>query len=111
MVLNISWKDEINNITLYKESPTIRERRLKLAGHLNRHNDIMAHKLVLVEPINGHARKYRKTITYVDNLKEDSGLLDNIIINFFINDMRIVMLNRDVWRDLTKKSRARVRHK
>ena len=39
-----------------------------------RHNNIMAHKLVLWEPINAPARRVRKTITYVDTLKEDSGL-------------------------------------
>ena len=43
--------------TLYKELPRIskvvKERRLKLAGHLIRHDNIMEHKLVLWEPING----------------------------------------------------------
>ena len=45
MALNISWKDKINNTTLYKElliiTKTIKERTLKLAGHLIRHNNIM----------------------------------------------------------------------
>ena len=47
----------------------------------------MAHKLVLWESTNCHARRGRKTITYVDNLKEDSGL---------DNDMRTHMLDREV---------------
>ena len=33
----------------------------------------MVHKLVLWESTNGCARRDRKTITYVDKLKEDSG--------------------------------------
>ena len=47
----------------------------------------MAHKFVLWESTNCHARRGRKTITYVDNLKEDSGL---------DNDMRTHMLDREV---------------
>ena len=43
MALNISWKDKINNITLYnglsRISEVIKERRLKLAGHLMRHDN------------------------------------------------------------------------
>ena len=80
MALNISWKDKINNITLYnglsRISEVIKERRLKLAGQLMRCNNEMAHKLVLWEPINGSARRGRKTIfainhhTFVDNLRE-----------------------------------------
>ena len=49
MALNISWKDKINNITLYnglsRISEVIKERRLKFAGHLMRHDNEMAHKL------------------------------------------------------------------
>ena len=49
MALNIYWKDNINNITLYnglsRISEVIKERRLKLAGHLLRHDNEMAHKL------------------------------------------------------------------
>ena len=49
MALNISWKDKINNITLYnglsRISEVIKERRLKLAGHLLIYDNEMAHKL------------------------------------------------------------------
>ena len=45
MALNISWKDKINNITLYnglsRISELIKERILKLAGHLIRHDNEM----------------------------------------------------------------------
>ena len=53
---------------------------------------------------NGSARRGRKTITFVDNLREDIGLDD-------INEIKTMMLDRDVWRDKAKKSRARARHK
>ena len=67
-------------------------------------NDILAHKLVLWESTNSCARRGSKNITYVDNLKEDSGI-DSI------NKMRTTMLDRDVWRDKAKMSQARARHK
>ena len=51
MALNISWTDKIKNITLYNGLPriseVIKERRLKLAGHFLRHDNEMAHELVL----------------------------------------------------------------
>ena len=37
-----------------------------------RHENEMAHKLVLWEPTNSSARRGRKTITFVDNLREDT---------------------------------------
>ena len=50
IALNISWKDKINNITLYnglsRISEVLKERRLKFAGHLMRHDNEIAHKLV-----------------------------------------------------------------
>ena len=108
MALNISWKDKINNITIYnglsRISEVIKERRLKLAGYFMRHDIEMSHKLVLWEPTNGSARRGRKTITFIDNLREDIGLDD-------INEINTMMLDRDVWREKAKKSRARARHK
>ena len=108
MALNIYWKDKINNITLYnglsRISEVIKERRLQIAGHLLRHDNEMAHKLVLWEPINGSARKCRKTITFVDNLREDIGIND-------INEINTMMLDIDVWIEKAMKSRARARHK
>ena len=103
MALNVSWKDKLNNSILYnglsRISEVIQERRLKLAGHLKRHETEMAHKLVLWEPINGRARRGRKTITFVDNLREDTGLND-------ATEMTTMMLNRDVWREKAKKCRV-----
>ena len=77
---------------LYKELPritkVIKVRRLKLACHLIRHNNIMVHKLILWKTTNGRSRRDRKDIIYVDNLKEDSRL-DHI------NEMMAMLLHRD----------------
>ena len=108
MALNISWKDKINKITLYngfsRISKVIKERRLKLAGHLMRHDNEMAHKLVLWEPTNGSARRGRKTVNFVDNLRENIELDD-------IHEINTMMLDRDVWSIKEKKIRARAQHK
>ena len=108
MALNISWNDKINNITLYnglsRISEVIKERILKLAGYLMRHDNEMDHKLVLREPTNGSARRCRKTIIFVDNLREDIELDD-------IHEIKTMMLDRDVWSIKEKKIRARAQHK
>ena len=108
MALNISWKDKINKIMLYnglsRISEVIKEKRLKLAGHLMRHDKEMAHKLFLWEPTNGITIRGRKIITFVDNLREDIGLDD-------INEIKTMILDRNDWREKAKKSRARARHK
>ena len=68
------------------------------------HDNEMAHKFVLWEPTNGSARIGRKTITFVDNIREDIGLDD-------INKIKTMMLDRYVWREKAKKSLSRARHK
>ena len=57
MATNISWKEKTTNEVLYQDlqplSQTIRERRMRLAGHFIRHTTEMAHNLVLCEPARG----------------------------------------------------------
>ena len=60
----------------------------------------MAHKLILWEPTNGSARRGRKTITCVDNLREDIRLDD-------IHEIKTMMFDRDFWSIKEKKIRAR----
>ena len=50
---------------------------MKLAGHLERHDDLIAHKLVLWEPTQGHRSRGSPTSTYVDVLRRNTGL-DNL---------------------------------
>ena len=51
MATNISWKDKVTNTHLYRGIPkitdTIKQRRLRLAGHCIRHTDELEHNLVL----------------------------------------------------------------
>ena len=68
------------------------------------HDNEMAHKLVLWEPTNGSARRGRKTITFVDNLREDIGIDD-------IHEIKTMMLDRDFWSIKEKKIRERAQHK
>ena len=54
MILNVSWTDHITNVELYKELPKITDvittRRLRIAGHCIRHDDEVAHDLILWQP-------------------------------------------------------------
>ena len=78
MAYNVSWKDKITNEELYnglpKISSKVAERRLKLAGHCVRHPEEEASKLVLWEPDRGVRNVGRRAVTYIDNLKKDTGL-------------------------------------
>ena len=53
---------------------TVKDRRLQLAGHCVRHEDEIAHHLVLWEPTRGTRNKGRRGITFIDNLKEDTSV-------------------------------------
>ena len=48
MAVGVSWQAKISNVDLYQKLPpvtqTIRERRVKLFGHLVRHDEELAHK-------------------------------------------------------------------
>ena len=108
MILNVSWRDHITNVELYKELPKITDvittRRLRIAGHCIRHDDEVAHDLILWQPTSGKSNRGRKAVTYIDNLKKDTGLDD-------VNEIRNVMMIRDDWKKIVKKGRTGVRHK
>ena len=96
MVLNISWKAKLTNKQLYGNLPKlteiVKERRLQLAGHCVRHEDEIAHHLVLWEPTR-RRRNRRRGITFIDNLKEDTGLE-------CAGELKVMMNNRKVWKKL-----------
>ena len=108
MVLNISWKEKRTNEELYLDLPKlseiVRERRLRLAGHCVRHEEEIAHHLVLWEPKRGQRNRGRRTVNYLDNLKEDTNLED-------AGEIRRWMNNRDEWRKLARSGRAGARPK
>ena len=76
-VLNIAQNEHVTNRQLYGELPRLSDkiaaRRMRLAGHCHRHQELPASKLVLWEPLHGHRSRGRPTATYVDVLKKDAG--------------------------------------
>ena len=95
MALNVSWKQHTPNIQLYGELPPVstkvQQRRMRLAGHCVRHDDEVANKLVLWQPTDGHANRGRQTMTYVDNLLQDTGLGNT-------SELQTVMMDRGCWK-------------
>ena len=96
-VLNVHWSDKMTNVTLYgglpKLSDKIAARRLRLAGHCQRHPDLGAHRLILWEPTHGQRGRGRPATTYVDQLKRDAGVSDTRELSWMMED-------RDVWRTI-----------
>ena len=108
MLLDVSRKEKRTNQELYLDLPKlsemVRERRLRLAGHCIRHEEEIAHQLVLWEPKRGQRNRGRRAVTYLDNLKEDTNLED-------AGEIRIKMMNREEWRKLARSGRAGARPK
>ena len=69
-VLNINESAHVSNNILYAGIPRVSDkiaaRRMKLAGHCQRHQELPASKLVLWEPTHGYRSRGRPTLTYVD---------------------------------------------
>ena len=102
MVLGVSWKQHMTNSELYgklpKVSSKITERRLRLAGHIYRHPELTANKLLLWEPLHGDVGRGRPHFTFVDSLKESTGLRNK-------DEVGNLMLDRSLWRDVVKGAR------
>ena len=101
-VLNISKSTHVTNRILYEGIPRVSEkvavRRMRLAGHCQRHQELPASKLVLWEPTHGHRSRGRPRLTFVDVLK-DAGAQST-------NELARCMENRDDWK---QRWRARLR--
>ena len=58
MALNISWKERIRNVDVFGNIPMpsvmIANRRMRVAGHIARHEDLLAKKLLFWEPQHAH---------------------------------------------------------
>ena len=106
MAFNVSWKDRMTNEELYdglpKLSTKIATRRMKLAGHCIRHPEEEASKLVLWEPEKGVRNVGRGTVSYIDNLIEDTGLATP-------KEIRTAMMDRKGWKERSEGVRARGR--
>ena len=98
--LNVSWKQHLTNLQLYETVPpvssTIRQRRLKFAGHSVRQKDQNVSKLVLWGPTHGTKSKGGQSKTFVDTLKEDTGCTS-------AEEIKSCMEDRDVWREIVSR--------
>ena len=94
-VQNISWRDHVSNCTLYGKlkpiSSIIRQRRLKLAGHVSRHNE-PATQVLLWEPDDARRKVGRPRKTLKSVIEDDVGVQGR--------ELKDLMLNRDVWRNV-----------
>ena len=76
-VLNINQNLHVTNKHLYGGLPGLSEkvaaRRMRLAGHCQRHSKLPASRLVLWEPTNTRGSRGRPTPTYVGILLKDAG--------------------------------------
>ena len=94
-VLNIGKSEHVANRVLYEGVPRVSEkiavRRMKLAGHCQRHRELPASKVVLWEPTHGRRSRGRPKLTYVDILKKDVGAQST-------DELARCMENRDDWK-------------
>ena len=95
MALGVNWWDKISNAEVFGDIPraseTVRTRRLKLAGHVQRHEELTAHQLLFWEPDRGTRGRGRPKKSFTDLLRDDTGLSCN-------NEIKRLMLDRDLWR-------------
>ena len=107
-VLNVSWKQHLTNQQLYRTVPpvssTIRQRRLKFAGHSVRQKDQNVSELVLWEPTHGTKSKGGQSKTFVDTLKEDTGCTS-------AEEIKSCMEDRDVWREIVSRCSVKSVHR
>ena len=96
-VFNVSWSDLLTNRELYGNLPKvtekIRERRLKLAGHIVRQSEEVASNLVLWKPSHGKPNRGRKGKTYLDNLMNDTNMER-------VDELQSLIMDRDLWSHL-----------
>ena len=95
MALNIDWMQHKPNKEVYGNLPRatmkIQERRMRLAGHINGHPELVANRLLLWEPNHGVRSRGRTVMTYVDSIQADTGLSDT-------GEIVGLMADRELWR-------------
>ena len=100
--LNKSWTDHLSNAELYGNIPrvtaTIRQQRLRFAGHCWRSKNELSSEVLLWEPSHGKRSRGRPRKTYVDQLIADTA--------YSYEDLANLMDDRDRWKELINESRA-----
>ena len=102
MALGINWWDKVRNEEVYQNIPrvsdTVRARRLRLAGHIQRHPELTAHQLLFWEPDRGNRSRGRPHKTFLKQLRDDAGLASD-------KEIQDLMQNRELWRDMVARTR------
>ena len=102
LATDTSWKEKITNVQLYRGLPKItdvvKERRLRLAGHCIRHNDEIAHNLILWTPKTGKRNRGRQPKTFLVILKNDFDCEDE-------DEIRSLMMDRAGWKKTSRSGR------
>ena len=68
MALNVNqYRDRVSNAELYGDLPrvslTVRQKRMRLAGHVIRHPELSLSKVILWKPVHGHRGRGRPRAT------------------------------------------------
>ena len=96
--LNISWKQRLTNKVLYGNIPpvsqTVRERRLRFAGHCLRANSECISQVILWKTCHGKRSVGRPAKTYIDVLEQDTGNT--------VDELKVLMADRSIWRDVVR---------
>ena len=102
-VLNISWREHPTKRVLYGDLPpisqTLRDRRLRFAGHCFRSKEELASDLVLWQPNHGFKSRGRPARTYPDQLSDDLGCMKE--------DLPVLMSDRTRWKEQVIECRVR----
>ena len=97
MALGVNWWDKVPNEEVYQGIPraseTVRSRRLRLAGHIQRHPELTAHQLLFWEPDRGSRGRGRPRKTFLNQIRDDTGLESDA-------EIKELMEDRELWRDL-----------
>ena len=99
--LNKSWRDHLTNKELYANIPrissTLKQQRLRFAGHCWRNKDELAGDVLLWEPTHGSRKRGRPMITYINQIENDTEYTKEELPN--------AMNDRILWRNCVMKCR------
>ena len=92
--LNKSWRQHLTNKELYGKIPkltnSIREQRLRFAGHCWRSKNELTSDLLLWQPLHGKRSRGRPPKSYIDQLMEDTERT--------LDELPTSMNDRDGWK-------------